>query len=153
VTGPRLCACGCGRPAPIAKRTDPRRGLVAGQPSRYIRGHGGIARIRGASTSPIEAYTEQLLHRSKLIVGAVRDGGPDELLRQIDLALAMRQPDGIDPAVALIAVLAAQIDPDTTDEQRLGWVRAFDQGAAPRAAPTPPRQLPVRASQRKENAA
>lgn len=33
-----LCCCGCGRTAPVAKRT--RRGLVAGQPARFLPGHG-----------------------------------------------------------------------------------------------------------------
>jgi hypothetical protein len=158
-----LCGCGCGQPTPPAKRTDHKRGLVKGQPVRFIRGHAGSVRaqeVRAARTgseprrrfsTPAERYLEDLIHRSKLIVAAVRDDGPDELLRQIDLALAMQQPPGVDPAVALVTVLAAQIDPDTTDEQRLGWVRAFDRGAA--QAPTPPRQLPVRASPRKENAA
>jgi hypothetical protein len=148
MTAPKLCECGCGQPAPIARRTDPRRGLIVGEPSRYIRGHGGIARITAGAT---ERYLEDLIHRSKLIVEAVRDTGPDELLRQIDLALAAQQPDGVDPAVALITVLAAQIDPKATDEQRLGWVRQFDRSSP---VPTPtPGPLPVRASPRKENAA
>lgn len=34
-----LCLCGCGQPAPVAKATSTRRGRVAGQPMRYIRGH------------------------------------------------------------------------------------------------------------------
>jgi hypothetical protein len=36
----KLCECGkCGLPAPIAKRTDARRGHVKGQPMRFVRGH------------------------------------------------------------------------------------------------------------------
>lgn len=34
-----LCECGCGQPAPIAKRTNSKRGHAAGQPVRYIFGH------------------------------------------------------------------------------------------------------------------
>ena len=34
-----LCACGCGQRTSIAKRTDKRYGIVAGQHYRYIRGH------------------------------------------------------------------------------------------------------------------
>lgn len=34
-----LCRCGCGHPAPIAKRTNTRQGCVKGQPQRYIVGH------------------------------------------------------------------------------------------------------------------
>jgi hypothetical protein len=33
------CECGCGKPAPIAKRTDKSRGQVCGQPVRYVKGH------------------------------------------------------------------------------------------------------------------
>lgn len=35
----KLCECGCGEPAPIATRTYPDRGLVKGQPQRYVLGH------------------------------------------------------------------------------------------------------------------
>lgn len=35
----KLCECGCGEPAPIAKRTNARYGHVAGQPVRFIRWH------------------------------------------------------------------------------------------------------------------
>lgn len=34
-----LCACGCHLPTPLVRYTDKRRGLVKGQPCRYIRGH------------------------------------------------------------------------------------------------------------------
>jgi hypothetical protein len=35
----KLCECGCGEPAPIAKKTDSRLGHVKGQPVRYVCGH------------------------------------------------------------------------------------------------------------------
>lgn len=35
----RLCECGCGQPAPIAKQTDRRNGATKGQPQRFIYGH------------------------------------------------------------------------------------------------------------------
>lgn len=68
-------------------------------------------------------YAANLLHLSERIIGAVHDDGPDELSRLIDQALIIEAPPGIDPAVALVTVLAAQVDPDTTAEQRAGWVR------------------------------
>jgi hypothetical protein len=34
-----LCFCGCGKPAPISKRTTPDRGDVEGHPVKYIVGH------------------------------------------------------------------------------------------------------------------
>lgn len=37
--GSKLCECGCGRPAPIATRTNRRFGWVKGQPTRFVRGH------------------------------------------------------------------------------------------------------------------
>lgn len=39
-----LCACGCGQPAPLAKRNDRRHGYVKDQPIKFIHGHN----IRGA---------------------------------------------------------------------------------------------------------
>lgn len=35
----KVCECGCGQAAPIATRTDVKRGYIAGQPRRFIRGH------------------------------------------------------------------------------------------------------------------
>jgi len=35
----KLCECGCGEPAPIAKKTRQQRGQVEGQPIRFIHGH------------------------------------------------------------------------------------------------------------------
>lgn len=35
----KLCECGCGEPAPIATASNPRRGIVKGQPQHFVRGH------------------------------------------------------------------------------------------------------------------
>lgn len=35
----KLCECGCGEPAPIAKKNHTRSGYVKGQPLRFIKGH------------------------------------------------------------------------------------------------------------------
>lgn len=37
----RLCECGCGTPAPLAKITDSERGSVRGEPLRFVHGHTG----------------------------------------------------------------------------------------------------------------
>jgi hypothetical protein len=37
----KLCECGCGQPAPIAKGTSRRDGAIKGEPMRFIRGHNG----------------------------------------------------------------------------------------------------------------
>lgn len=42
----KLCDCGCGKPAGIAKQTDPSRGYVKGQPTRYAHGHNGRKAIK-----------------------------------------------------------------------------------------------------------
>src|SRR5258708_7581617 len=35
----RLCECGCGKPTPVAKRTERKRGYIKGQPVRFAPGH------------------------------------------------------------------------------------------------------------------
>lgn len=35
----KLCECGCGEPAPIARRSSTRDNLVRGQPMRFVAGH------------------------------------------------------------------------------------------------------------------
>lgn len=40
----KLCECGCGEPAPIAKRTYTKDGHVKGQPTRFVKGHGNRGR-------------------------------------------------------------------------------------------------------------
>jgi DNA-binding NarL/FixJ family response regulator len=91
-------------------------------------------------STPISAehsqYAARLLAMSERVIGAVHDDGPDELLRAIDRALILEPPAGIDPVVALVTVLAAQVDPDTTAEQRIGWTRGYDD--PPPAAPRTP---------------
>lgn len=36
----KLCECGCGQPTSIVRKTSRERGIVAGQPRRFILGHG-----------------------------------------------------------------------------------------------------------------
>jgi hypothetical protein len=43
----KLCDCGCGKPAPISKTTDPKRGAVKGQPTRFRVGHSDRTVPRG----------------------------------------------------------------------------------------------------------
>jgi len=37
----KLCECGCGQPAPVAKMTSSRRGHVKGEPVRFVHNHHG----------------------------------------------------------------------------------------------------------------
>lgn len=43
--GMKLCECGCGRPAPIARKSDSSTGRVLGQPQRFVKGHNAWNRI------------------------------------------------------------------------------------------------------------
>lgn len=127
-----LCRCGCGKPAPLATRTDARSGLVRGEPARFIRGHAGSAiakahRRTAKGLPPIPEsdaaeYAERLAHASQLVIGAVHDEGQAAIRAAITAALRIPPPPGIDPVTALVTVLAAQVDPDTTTSTRLGWV-------------------------------
>lgn len=36
---PKLCECGCGEPAPLARKTDRALGYVKGAPIRFVNGH------------------------------------------------------------------------------------------------------------------
>jgi hypothetical protein len=56
------CACGCGLPAPIARASVRKDGLVAGHPQRYIHGHsGGTPRkLTSEQVAQIRVSTEVL---------------------------------------------------------------------------------------------
>ena len=41
----KLCECGCGLPAPISKETDATKGVVRGQPRRFIQYHNGHEKL------------------------------------------------------------------------------------------------------------
>ena len=70
-----------------------------------------------------ETYAKQLLHLSARIVGAVHFEHPDATQHAVDRALIVEAPTGVDPVVALVTVLAAQVDPETTATERLAWVQ------------------------------
>jgi hypothetical protein len=71
-----LCQCGCGKPAPIAKRTDRATSRVKGQPMRFISGHNN----RG------NRVPNRALHLgSTTIIFLDRKGG-DEVLCYLDRA-------------------------------------------------------------------
>ena len=43
----KLCECGCGKPAPIATKHDPKMGYVKGKPRRFVHGHHARAALSG----------------------------------------------------------------------------------------------------------
>lgn len=147
------CACGCGEHTNYAQQTVKSRGWVKGKPLRWVRGHS--ARGEGGWTPPPEHdvddppvmpnppppagtddYALLLAHRAELLVGAVHDEGPAAVLHAIHEALALQAPAGIDPWVALVTVLAAQVDPAATRSTRLGWVEQPPTRPAPPAPST-----------------
>lgn len=72
-TSTKLCECGCGRPAPIAKRTDTRLNHIKGKPVRFIVGH-----QRKNKTTPIEERFWKFIQKTNacwLWIGAKTNGG------------------------------------------------------------------------------
>ncbi len=53
----KLCECGCGQVAPIAKKTNRKRGWVKGEPLRFIQGHNGRLRPSGIVEYEIDGST------------------------------------------------------------------------------------------------
>lgn len=53
----KLCECGCGQPAPIARRHNPKLGHVKGHPVRFVCGH--AAKVRPIR-SPEERFWEKV---------------------------------------------------------------------------------------------
>lgn len=139
-TETRLCQCGCGETTPIADRSDARWGRVKGQPLRFITGHNarvgrkpdrptcrcGCGRpvpLLRAAGKPDKPRTYLVGHEPDTgplfieaaaeIVMAVHDGGPDDFREHLADALALDTPDGVTAVEALVAALAALVDPDT----------------------------------------
>lgn len=54
-----LCQCGCGNPAPIARKTSKAEGAVKGQPRRFIKGHHTRLTMTGVPKRKGPDYVEQ----------------------------------------------------------------------------------------------
>lgn len=61
----KLCECGCGNPAPIAKYTSRRCGWVKDQPKRFILGHASLGRrwLTGKRSHNFQDLTSQVFGR------------------------------------------------------------------------------------------
>jgi hypothetical protein len=157
VIGPKLCACGCGQPTPIAEKTDARTGAVKGEPQRYVRGHNtrALRAVRVPLGPPTTGDTlgDDLLPAALQLIDAVHRR---DLPAQYDAVTAAYQAaDGAQYWVfAFVRCIAALVPEDRRLSELLAWTQT---GSGPDwSAPivTPPSgQLPVRASPRKETAA
>lgn len=81
-------------------------------------------------TNTLAEYAELVYHFTDLLLAAIRSGDLDEIEEMLAEIKAFLPPDGVDPSVALAVVLAAQIDPSRSAEDRLSWVRGFDPAVA-----------------------
>jgi hypothetical protein len=61
---------------------------------------------------------------SAQIVAASHRG--EDTTPYVEAALSLRAPDDVSPVVALVTLLAAQADPDTSLSERLHWTLALD---------------------------
>lgn len=66
-----LCQCGCGRPTTIAKYTNKKRDVIAGQPVKFLRGH----RRSGKPINDALAAGGKYCRKCKLIVPIEPDSG------------------------------------------------------------------------------
>lgn len=115
-----LCECGCGEPAPIAKRTDRRHGWVRGQPVRFVRGHS----TRGRRVGPRKADRYRVedrgydtpcwvwqLAKDRGGYGRVADGGVVRFAHRVYYVQAHGSiPDGL--GLDHLCRVAACVNPD-----------------------------------------
>lgn len=66
-----------------------------------------------------EEYTAALALASAEVVAAVHRN--EDSGTYISCALSIQPPVGVDPIYTLVALLAAQVNPDTNLEERLRW--------------------------------
>jgi hypothetical protein len=64
----KLCECGCGAIAPLAKKTSKKKGYIKGQPHRFIFGHhNGIVKV-GRAAEPV---IDRVMKSTKRIDGCL----------------------------------------------------------------------------------
>ncbi|GEL19320.1 hypothetical protein [Pseudonocardia asaccharolytica] len=80
-------------------------------------------------------YANALAISTLPIIAAVRNGDIPALRVATWTSLSITPPPGVDPYEALVTVLAAQVDEDTTLSERLAWARAFDPRVAAACQP------------------
>ena len=76
----KLCECGCGNPAPIAKRSSTHWGWVKNQPMRFLRGHGNIGGKPATNNpqyliNPVSGCWEWQLYKDSKGYGVIKRKG------------------------------------------------------------------------------
>lgn len=125
---PGYCHCGCGEQTPLATQTS--RGLIKGQPLRFVHGHQHrrpIPHTPAVTPPPDEAkaaYAEELLAAAAELACAVRERGPVDVRAAYRAAVTgIPAPDGVDPAEAFAVILAAAWPLEAHLDDLVGWVR------------------------------
>lgn len=72
----------------------------------------------------LETYASAVALCSDRIVQAVHDEQPARIAAEIAQTFTLTVPTGVDPVLALVTVLAAQVLPTLKLESRLAWVEA-----------------------------
>lgn len=73
---PVLCACGCGQETPLASATSRSKGLVKGQPARFVKGHSSA---RPWNTLSRNMTPEQVIERRRATKKRRYDANPEPL--------------------------------------------------------------------------
>lgn len=109
-----LCACGCGKPAPLATMSNKKFGHVKGQPVRYIHGH--HARRALPDMTPVEVAW---------LAGLLEGEGSFCAIRKT------RTPKKVDPWVqSYFKISVGMTDEDVIAKVATLWGAAFQKGKA-----------------------
>lgn len=71
-----------------------------------------------------ETYAKALAIASVQVIAAAHRG--EDIRPFVTRAMTLTPPADVDKTEALIAVIAAQVDPDTTLTERLSWTNQLD---------------------------
>lgn len=84
------------------------------------------------------AHAEVVAYFTDYLLDVLHGGDLEEIEEAVEEVLAFRPPHGIDPVMALVIALAAQINPNVPVEDRLAWVNAWDPALHGLADTSPP---------------
>jgi hypothetical protein len=76
------CQCGCGERTKTYRSSDRTRGLVAGEPRRYLRGHNNRRTLVHNTPEPKKVHVNKISHTLTRCAGTKPDGAPcDRVVR------------------------------------------------------------------------